>query len=457
MDHVIGFNSTTAFAVLMQAVEGSVLAKVGYYVNSVLMMIMTVGFGGYQANVIQLAIDQLHDSSTAEIKSFITWYAWAAIGGGMLEHLAIPCIASSEENSNIFRLAIICICLSIALILNSFCSHWLVKEPIGQNPFKLVYKVIKYAIKTKHPRCRSAFTYCEDNFPSRIDFGKCKYGGPFTTEQVEDVKTFLQLLPVLLVGCTFGGEIVADNGIQWYQLRLLLTFPIDHFMLQDCYSEVYFTQAFYYSAVILIPLYEFALYPALYKCHLPLKLHWKFVMGVILQMAKLISLMLIQVAARYNYYIQQHVNSELNETHHVGCMFYESRGALSLSLSYKWTAIPQFLHSISMALIFISGLEFLCAQVPYSMKGLIFGTTYGFGAISTAIALLFSILFREKLFNWSTGVISCGFWYFFQVLVVIIVISIFASIILKWYKYRKREDVLPNEQIFAEQYYTREN
>jgi hypothetical protein len=54
----------------------------------------------------------------------------------------------------------------------------------------LIYKVIKFAIVTKHPQCRSAFTYCEDELPSRIDFGKNKYGGPFTTEQVEDIKTF---------------------------------------------------------------------------------------------------------------------------------------------------------------------------------------------------------------------------------------------------------------------------
>ena len=182
--------STTASTVLVQVVEGSIITNVGYYINSILMIIMAIGFGGYQANVVQLAIDQLHDASTAEIKSFITWYVWAAIGGGMLEHLAIPCITTSDENKNIFRLTIIYICLSIALILNSFCSHWLIKEPIGQNPFKLVYKVIKYAIRTKCPRCRSAFTYCEDNLPSRVNFGKRKYGGPFTIEQVEDVKHF---------------------------------------------------------------------------------------------------------------------------------------------------------------------------------------------------------------------------------------------------------------------------
>ena len=90
--------------------------------------------------------------------------------------------------------------LSVALSSMLMFNHWLVKEPVTQNPFKLVYSVIRYAIKHKHPECRSAFTYCEDEPPSRIDFGKSKYGGPFTTEQVEDVKTFLRLIHIIFVG-----------------------------------------------------------------------------------------------------------------------------------------------------------------------------------------------------------------------------------------------------------------
>ena len=38
----------------------------------------------------------------------------------------------------------------------------------------------------------------EDELPSRLDLGKEKYGGPFTIEQVEDVKAFLGILHVLL-------------------------------------------------------------------------------------------------------------------------------------------------------------------------------------------------------------------------------------------------------------------
>ena len=57
---------------------------------------------------------------------------------------------------------------------------------------------MKFACFNKRPIRRSAFTYCEDEIPSRLDLGKQRYGGPFTTEQVEDVKVFLHMLKILL-------------------------------------------------------------------------------------------------------------------------------------------------------------------------------------------------------------------------------------------------------------------
>ena len=82
----------------------------------------------------------------------------------------------------------------------------------SRNPYKLVYKVIKLAAYHKTPIRRSAFTYCEDELPSRMDLGREKYGGPFTTEQVEDVKAFLGILQVLLkLGPVFATDIAASN------------------------------------------------------------------------------------------------------------------------------------------------------------------------------------------------------------------------------------------------------
>ena len=171
-----------------------------------LLFIVAIGLGGgYQANIIQLGADQLNDASTDEIKSFIIWYAATIIIGGTHSVIIFTCLTRQQYKS--IEVLFVCFNVTLALILLLCFNNWLIKEPVKQNTYKLIFKVIKYAIKNKYPRCRSAFTYCEDELPSRIDFGKSKYGGPFTTEQVEDVKTFCRLIPMILFGGAVAGGI----------------------------------------------------------------------------------------------------------------------------------------------------------------------------------------------------------------------------------------------------------
>ena len=74
--------------------------------------------------------------------------------------------------------------------------------------------MLNYARKHKYPETHSALTYREEDIPSRIDLGMSKYGGPFTLEEVEDVKTFFRLLLVMIClgGYTLGGM------TYWYKL-----------------------------------------------------------------------------------------------------------------------------------------------------------------------------------------------------------------------------------------------
>ena len=70
--------------------------------------------------------------------------------------------------------------------------------------------VTVFAMKHKAPISRSAFTYCENEHLSRIDYGKQRYGGPYTTEQVEDVKVFLGMMKIIFsMGPAFMLEFVA--------------------------------------------------------------------------------------------------------------------------------------------------------------------------------------------------------------------------------------------------------
>ena len=82
------------------------------------------------------------------------------------------------------------LCCSIFLL----APKWLIIEPKSPQSLKIIYQVLKFAAKHKAPLNRSALTYWEEDIPSRMDLGKSRYGGPFTTEQVENVKSFFKII-----------------------------------------------------------------------------------------------------------------------------------------------------------------------------------------------------------------------------------------------------------------------
>ncbi len=87
------------------------------------------------------------------------------------------------------------ICLPI-----TFCvakRRWFVIDTGIGNPYKEVARVVGFARRNKIPIQRSAFTFWEDDIPTGLDLGKNKYGGPFTTEQVENVKSFFGIVVLL--------------------------------------------------------------------------------------------------------------------------------------------------------------------------------------------------------------------------------------------------------------------
>ena len=150
----------------------AIVLSCGEVVLSLLnLSLLGIGFGGFQANVIQFGVDQLPDASSSEIMTFIVWFGWASIGSIAA---VVTVVVYTSEQLKIVSTLLVCINLTIALSLNLLFKNVLIVEPAAQNPFKLIYGVIKYAIKNKYPRQRSAFTYCEDELPSRIDFGKMK-------------------------------------------------------------------------------------------------------------------------------------------------------------------------------------------------------------------------------------------------------------------------------------------
>ena len=178
-----------------------------------------ISLGMFEANIIQFGMDQLLEATSSQLSAFIHWYFWSKHIGQMLMHLLglgfllyyKNCTMKFESYASIsddilFQIAanfLMCMA-AVQSILGIVGLCILIRnkknlnvEKTGHNPLSLIYNVLRYAWNHTCPENRSAFTYWEEDIPSRIDLGKSKYGGPFTTEEVEDTKSFFRILLLL--------------------------------------------------------------------------------------------------------------------------------------------------------------------------------------------------------------------------------------------------------------------
>ena len=423
----------------------------------ILAIVVRLGLAGLVANSMQFQLDQLIDASSTDICSHISWGVWLYF---LAYILAVFC---QQYLCGIYDLPLsfLFVSLTITMLVLSdvACNHWLVKEPVTQNPLKLIYQVLRYAVKNKHPHLRSAFTYWEDKPYSRIDLGKRKYGGPFTTEQVEDVKTFFQLLAILVTSVLInvmrhGQVIIPDNRLAHYQGTVILKYceEIVHFQQFSSWIQQKlvgnFSNAF---IILLVPSLELILYPLQKMCYPRLK------MSMLTRLIASIFLMLLSNVCNLTLeLVATHSGNKQNATCQLFAQSNDNRNNHQLGLNYRWIIIPQFIMSVSQYLFCTSGAEFLVSQCPYAMRGLIIGaaaTTYG--ASSGLYDMSFRIVIwlhnsNVKGFNGS----NCGVWYYLAYALTSLLI-LFSALIIgkKCYKYRRRDEDVHNKQMFAENYY----
>ncbi len=246
---------------------------------------------------------------------------------------------------------------------------------------------------------------------------KCKYGGPFTTEQVEDVKTFLRLLPLISIFGVIINVFLASNYLNNHlekQYNRFATINLDHELdsrknIAECYAETSLTNSVHLGVTLLIVLNEFIFYPLFQRCMCctRIKSSRKVTVGIAIQIVRVTTLIVLDIISRYIYL--KHKN-EHNAT--IQCIFQEKHSLLSQTLSDRWLAIPEYLNSISLTFLFIGVIEFICSQVPYSMKGIVIGAQYTLASVGLIPAVIaISLILKQDISILGKGIISCEFWY----------------------------------------------
>ena len=311
----------------------------------------------------------------------------------------------------------------------------------GLNPFKNIYKVLKYSWNHKVPQHRSAFTYWEEDIPRRIDLGKNKYGGPFTNEEVEDTKTFLRILPLLL--CLFGYHLAGD-GYSAPDHLLRTSCPSLPVLLLILLNPLHISNL---VVVVGIPLYRLIIN----KCSryiMKVRMLTKMRIGLYLSLVQVV-LYIIVVINHDSKYWSEHssVACVLNYYHH----YYYTPEEACLKIRFKlinfscdltdnpvdntylWFIIPQLLNGLSSLLVSMTVLEFICAQAPRTTQGLLIGLWYATFSIRYLLVGLVDTLLIEK----TSWLIFEGV----KVFLILVSLVLFSSVSRR-YRYRQRDEIV---------------
>jgi len=418
-------------------------------------LLACLGFAGALISNIQLGLDQMTDASSADISSYICWTVWLYSLAYCLMAFTQHCFCEIYTMGLSFFL--VSCALTVIVLTDILFHHWLIKEPVTSDPLKHIYRVLAYAAKNKHPRLRSAFTFWEDEPYSRIDLGKTKYGGPFTTEQVEDVKSFFQILKILLM----GGVVMAMYSLQNPSYTKLMNHYADKKFtefcnegssgsdstssyLSSCYDRLMVSHFHHAAIVLIVPVVELALNPLFRRCcawYSNAGIWSRVTASVFILWICTMQVLMLEVVAHAHY------NHRANAT---TCLLYSDQRDLAHheQLPHYWLLLPQIFYGVSYYLACTSAYKFIIAQGPYSMRsqliGLLFMSFGLFSAIFLVSGLALLKVLRKKLQHR-----SCGVWYYSGMAVFVFLLLCLVVVLRRNYSPRRRDEDVHNQQIFA--------
>ncbi len=412
-----------------------------YYLMITLIIVSSIcyylGRVFFNTNIIQFGTDQLRDLPTSRSDCYIHLvlfveqlakllvYASKSLASGKIYlNSHYHSVYISTANAVIYEtwFAVPVVLSIIVIFLVEKYSAAFMLEHIRGNPYKLVINVITFAVKHKKPLRKSAFTYCEDERPSRIDYGKQRFGGPFTTEQVEDVKVFIRMTKIL--------TILSPIFLLNLSSRIIL------------YKDFTYSNGLRGNAIIRTLLDSGVLSPLIIVICIPLFLLLKKP-HFYLNLFKRMGLGLLIVTVLFLIYILCGIFAKDDDSY----VFKDTcLGFSNNSRIHQWKVIKipivflpilqQILTALSQMFFSIAVWHFICCQSPQYMKGLLFGF-YLF--IKGAISLLSSCLLYLCLNSWKRFKFGCEFdFYILHFLIGLASLLPFVFVARK-YKYIERE------------------
>ena len=380
-------------------------------------MLSYVGAVGILSIAIPFNIDQMIGATADELSTIIYWHCFGFPLGLTLRKIS-KCYITNETYRLTANICVSGVAITIVMVTYYLLRHHLDTTPFLTNPVKLIVKVLNYARKNKYPRSRSALTYWEESVPSRLDLGKDKYGGPFTEEEVEDVKTFFRFLPLLV--CLFGVTVV-DIALPSLHIS-------NNIVDSKGYCILHSDNIIYLILSILLVTYKIVFSKRCYK-YVPSMLKR---IGLGLCLLLLCEIVLVAMDL-------QDYNTASN------CTLSHTVYNDTTTIDYVLVTVFQIIRGIGTITVILVSLELTVAQSPVHMRGLMVGMWLG--AIGVFTLLSYAIYVPHTLIH-----SHCTLYYHVTVSVCVVVTISVYGVLAKCYKLRTRNDPVNIPHIVATVY-----
>ena len=342
-----------------------------------LLISLLIAFAAFLANVLQFGVDQLNESPSRDSFLFTHWFLFTLYIG-----ISFGKLVWSAANATLYvSLSLLGLVLLVELICVpvTFCvakRRWFVIDTGIGNPYKEVARVVGFARRNKIPIQRSAFTFWEDDIPTGLDLGKDKYGGPFITEQVENVKSFFGIVVLLFsIGPFFTVDIAAApflSILKYHMKAETYIWPPD-ISVNNIVDSIFTNGGTLYPVFIIlfVPIFLKFVHP-LFQKYFPGILR-RIGIGLCLVTVSLFCSLFVDTIGHFlpngrnatSVFAPGHVIQDYNRLLFVG--------APSLHVSPYFLIFQQVLVAVAYVFIYGGVFEFICAQSPHSMKGFLIG------------------------------------------------------------------------------------